>query len=163
MKVALLLLLQALCFATDLAYREWFARGLASIDLPLLFVLWLALEARRWEMHVVILFTALARTLFGLDGWPGAWLPLILGGESMFLLREHLILRWLIRRAIAAGLASALALAAYGAFLETASVRAAFTDALRGALLASLSVLGFFPILDAVQPLLRPNRPRTAA
>lgn len=158
MRPAFLVLEALLALATDLAYRDIWDFGPASLDLPLVFILWVAIQGSRPELHLVVLVVACARSTFGLDGWLASWLPLALGGEVMFLVRERVILRWLSRRIAAAGLVSTFALWAGAQFLSSTRLDESLVDAALGGLVASLCASLLFPILDATQPLSRQHR-----
>ncbi|MCI0652251.1 MAG: hypothetical protein L0Z55_10255 [Planctomycetes bacterium] len=158
MKPLWLVLVLFLGVATDWVYRPALALGVASIDFPLLVILWLAISDRRPRIHLAVLFVALYRAWDDDVSLLIPWLPLASAAELMLGARTFVHLRSFYART------ASLALLSFTAILIEAwmsSFAISFTlarSAAWGGVLASLSALLLFPILDAAKPLLRSVR-----
>ncbi|MFQ5655903.1 MAG: hypothetical protein ACE5GW_14390 [Planctomycetota bacterium] len=157
MRFGALLMLLALSVATGLSLRPLWFRGPATVDPPLLLLLWLALTDRRLRIYVAAGILAALRAHLGLSSLLAALLPLAAAIEAVLLMRRWVHLRDPWRRLPVTGLAASAAILLHHLLLDAPPGTLAI-DLLLGALLSTLSAAILFPILDLVRPLIRSAR-----
>ena len=136
------------CLATEWALRPWLGLGLASLDLPVLYVLWLA---QREPLRCVVLAGALLcclRATFGIDTLVLLVVPLLVSVLVLLLVRRRFNLRelWFQVPWTAAGMAVFILI---DELLRHRTLAVDFFVAAMGAVIAGLAVPVFFPVLDA--------------
>ena len=158
MKAGWLLLLLALTVLTDLAWRPLWSLGTATVDPPLLLVMWLALNRWRGRVHFVLVVLAVLRWQLGLAGLADSYLPPALAAELLLLASPFLHLRRFPRGVPAIALAIPLVVGLELTLIGGQQLLGVARDAAFAGVVAALFAVMLIPILDAIEPLLEPRR-----
>ncbi|MFN0057299.1 MAG: hypothetical protein ACKVX7_02485 [Planctomycetota bacterium] len=136
------------CIASEWVLRPWLGLGLASVDLPVLFVLWLAQQVpKRWALVMALALSAL-RATFGIDSIMLCAGPLIASASLLWVVRGAVNLRELYFRTVWTSLATGLYIWLDGGW-RLGLAESDPLNAVIGAGATALAVPLFFPILDA--------------
>ncbi|MEM7166224.1 MAG: hypothetical protein AAF581_12210 [Planctomycetota bacterium] len=158
MKFLPLTALMSLCLLTDLIYRPLWDQRLATPDVPILFILWLASIDRRQRVYSVVIVLGALRSFCSVDTLPMPWLPLIVMVEAQFIFRGWVHLRTPFRRLPVVASTIAIGTALNGYLLTNHYGADLWLTTATAALYSTLAAAIIFPILDFFAPLLRSHR-----
>ena len=158
MKAGWLLLLLGLTVLMDLAWRPVWSLGTATVDPPLLLVVWLALHRWRKRVHFVLVVLAVVRCQLGLADLVETYAPPALAAELVILASPLLHLSRYPRGVPAVVAAMALVVSLELILIGGQDLAAVAGHATLAAGVAALFAAMLLPVLDALEPLLEPRR-----
>ena len=164
MRLPMMLFLLSLCVLTGILLDPAWQTGWATVDVPLLFLMYLAQLDRKDRLYILGGALALSRGLLGVENLLTAFLPILVAIESQVLLRHWFHVRdpWVRVIVMAPFFALVIIVKWFAAALVQSHLFKTWATLgptlAWGVLYAVLASVLFFPILDCLRPYMRSYR-----
>ena len=145
------LFLLALCFATDLVMRPFYAMGQSTLDVPLVFLFWVAMREESRLVYTVWGVLTVTRWIGSGESGLVTIAPSLIAVTALVMTRGGLNVREVSVRVVWITLAT-LVFQSCDVALRWSSFSDGWLEIVQGSVIAGLSGFVLIPILDVVGP-----------